>query len=113
MFWAEVRSFLPHLTLSLHNRLLTFPAETKIFPTHHGDRVPSKNGTFYTTVQDTKKLPLLDLDKDSFVNIVSILTPRPMNYSMIIRANKGTMQIMPMQIPDLEMGPNRCSLRTN
>jgi len=36
-----------------------------------------------------------------------------MNYSIIVKVNKGTIPIMPMQIPDLEMGPNRCSIRTN
>jgi hypothetical protein len=59
-----------------------------------------------------RSLPLLDLSQSDFVaKVVSITTPRPMNYSMIIKVNKGTIPISPMQIPDLEMGPNRCSIR--
>ncbi len=100
---------------TIHNRLLTLPDDAKIFPTHHGEGVePTKNGIYYTTPEMAKKLPLLDLSKEEFVkNIVSITNPRPMNYSMIIKVNKGTIPPNPMMIPELEMGPNRCSVRTN
>lgn len=65
-----------------------------------------------TTVKMAKTPPLLDLSQAEFVSkVVSITTPRPMNYSMIIKINKGIIPISPMQIPDLEMGPNRCSIR--
>lgn len=66
------------------------------------------------SVEMVKKLPLLDLEKEEFVKkVVSITTPRPMNYGMVIKVNKGTIPPNPMMIPDLEMGPNRCSVRTN
>jgi glyoxylase-like metal-dependent hydrolase (beta-lactamase superfamily II) len=98
---------------TLHNKLLKFSDETKIFPTHHSEGVkPTENGIYYTTVKMAKSLPLLDLSQSEFVTkVVSITTPRPMNYSMIIKVNKGTIPVSPIQIPDLEMGPNRCSIR--
>jgi glyoxylase-like metal-dependent hydrolase (beta-lactamase superfamily II)/rhodanese-related sulfurtransferase len=98
---------------TLHNKLLKFSDETKIFPTHHSEGIkPTENGIYYTTVKMARSLPLLDLSQSDFVNkVVSITTPRPMNYSMIIKVNKGTIPVSPMQIPDLEMGPNRCSIR--
>ena len=98
---------------TLHGKLLKFSDDTKIFPTHHGEGVkPTEGGIYYTTVSMAKKLPLLDLEKAAFVSkVVSITTPRPMNYSMIIKINKGTIPVSPMQIPDLEMGPNRCSIK--
>lgn len=109
----QAEEFAVNLYNTLHNKLLKFPDETKVFPTHHGEGVKSKDGLFFTTVRDAKTLPLLDLAQQEFVSkVVSITTPRPMNYSMIIKINKGIIPVSPMQIPDLEMGPNRCSIRT-
>ena len=109
----QAEEFAAKLYDTLHNKLLKFGDDAKIFPTHHGEGVnPTKDGIFYTTVQNAKKLPLLDLGQAEFVTkVVSITTPRPMNYSMIIKINKGIIPISPEQIPDLEMGPNRCSIR--
>lgn len=110
----QVEKFAADLYDTLHNKLLKLPDNAKVFPTHHGEGVnPTKDGVFFTTVGDAKKLPLLDLSQTDFISkVASITTPRPMNYSMIIKINKGTIPISPMQIPDLEMGPNRCSIRT-
>ena len=90
-----------------------FESNTKIFPTHHGEGIkPSEDGIFFTTPEMAKKLSLLDLNKEEFTNkIVSMTTPRPMNYSVIIKVNKGTIPIIEEQVPDLEMGPNRCSIQ--
>jgi glyoxylase-like metal-dependent hydrolase (beta-lactamase superfamily II) len=98
---------------TLHNKILKFSDDAKIFPTHHSEGTkPTENGIYYTTVKMAKSLPLSDLSQSEFVSkIVSITMPRPMNYSMIIKVNKGTIPISPVQIPDLEMGPNRCSIR--
>ena len=109
----QVEEYAANLYDTLHDKLLKFSDDAKIFPTHHGEGVkPADGGIYYTTVKAAKSLPLLDLDKAGFVSkVVSITTPRPMNYSMIIKVNKGTIPISPMQIPDLEMGPNRCSIK--
>ena len=109
----QAEEFAAKLYDTLHNKILKFDDNVRIFPTHHSEGVnPTKDGIYYTTVQNAKKLPLIDLDKTEFVNkVVGITTPRPMNYSMIIKINKGIIPIAPEQIPDLEMGPNRCSIR--
>lgn len=109
----QVEEYATKLYDTLHNKLLKFSDNAKIFPTHHGEGVkPTENGIYYTTVEMAKNLPLLDLDQTAFVSkVVSITTPRPMNYSMIIKINKGVIPVSPMQIPDLEMGPNRCSIK--
>lgn len=109
----QVEEYATELYDTLHNKLLKFSDNAKIFPTHHGEGVkPTESGIYYTTVENAKKLPLLDLDQTAFVSkVVSITTPRPMNYSMIIKINKGVIPVSPMQIPDLEMGPNRCSIK--
>ncbi len=109
----QVQEYATSLYDTIHNKLLKFSDDSKIFPTHHSEGIkPTQNGIYYTTVKMAKNLPLLDLSQPDFVaKVVSITTPRPMNYSMIIKVNKGTIPISPMQIPDLEMGPNRCSIR--
>ena len=99
---------------TLHNKLLNLPPNCKIFPTHHGEGVqPTKNGVFYTTPEMAKNLSLLDLNKNEFVQkVVNMAVPRPMNYAMIIKVNKGVIPIIEEQVPDLEMGPNRCSIQS-
>lgn len=109
----QAEEFAAKLYDTLHNKLLKLDDATKVFPTHHGEGVqPTKEGLFFTTISDARKLALLDLPQPEFISkVVSITTPRPMNYSMIIKINKGVIPVSPMQIPDLEMGPNRCSVR--
>ena len=109
----QAEQFTQELYDTLHNKILTLSADATIFPTHHGEGVkPTENGIYYTTVEMAKKLPLLDISKEEFVKkVVSITTPRPMNYGMVIKVNKGIIPPNPMMIPDLEMGPNRCNVQ--
>ena len=109
----KAEEFAEELHETLHNKLLNLPPNCKIFPTHHGEGVkPTENGIFYTTPEMAKTLSLLDLSKNEFIKkVVNMAVPRPMNYSTIIKVNKGTMPITEEQIPDLEMGPNRCSVQ--
>lgn len=109
----QAEEFANDLHETLHNKLLNLPQNCKIFPTHHGESVlPTENGVFYATPEISRKLSLLDLNKEEFVKkVVKMSVPRPMNYSMVIKVNKGTIPIMEEQVPDLEMGPNRCSIQ--
>lgn len=111
----KAKEFANDLHDTIHKKLLRFGSNTMIFPTHHGEGIKAtENGIFYTTPEMAKKLALLDLDKEEFVNkVVSMTTPRPMNYSVVIKVNKGTIPIMEEQVPDLEMGPNRCSIQSS
>ena len=111
----KIEEFASDLHDTIHKKLLKLESNTMIFPTHHGEGIKStENGIFYTTPEMAKKLALLDLSKEEFVNkVVSITTPRPMNYSIIIKVNKGTIPIIEEQVPDLEMGPNRCSIQSS
>jgi len=96
---------------SLHNKLLKLPSDTIVFPTHHGPLVNSVNGVFSTTIEKTKQHGVLKLSKEEFVKqVVSIVVPRPMNYQKIIQINKGSIPLTPSDVPDLELGPNRCSI---
>jgi len=106
---AEV--FALELYDSLHNKLLKLPSDTIVFPTHHGMSVVPVNGVFSTTIGKTRKHEILKLSKEDFVKqVVSIAVPRPMNYQRIIQINKGSIPLTPSDVPDLELGPNRCSI---
>jgi len=109
----KAEEFANDLHETLHNKLLNLPPNCKIFPTHHGEGVaPIENGIFYTTPEMARKLSLLDLNKEEFIKkVVKLSVPRPMNYSMVIKVNKGSIPITEEQVPDLEMGPNRCSVQ--
>ena len=96
---------------TLHDKLLSLPQDTMVFPTHHGEGVKTVNDAFYSTIGKSKKLPWLDLSKQEFVSkVVSITVPRPMNYRKIISINKGEIELIHSEIPDLEIGPNRCAV---
>jgi len=51
------------------------------------------------------------LSKEQFIKkVVSITQPRPMNYQKIIKINCGAEDLVHSEIPDLEIGPNRCAV---
>ena len=110
----KAEEFTEQLYDTLHKKLLCLPDETLVFPSHHGEGVQTENGVFYSTILKTKKLPWLDISKQEFVKkVVAITLPRPMNYRKIIAVNKGELQLMHSEIPDLEIGPNRCAVNVN
>jgi glyoxylase-like metal-dependent hydrolase (beta-lactamase superfamily II) len=107
----KAEEFTDELYNSLHNKLLSLPHYTMVFPTHHGENVESNQEAFVSTIQQSKKLPWLDISKQDFVQkVVSITLPRPMNYRKIITVNKGELKLIHSEIPDLEIGPNRCAV---
>jgi len=107
----EAKEFTEQLYNTLHEKLLNLPDETLMFPTHHGENADTTNGAFYTSIEKSKKLPWLDISKQEFIKkVVAITRPRPMNYRKIIAVNKGELELVNSEIPDLEIGPNRCAV---
>ena len=107
----KAEEFAKDLYDSLHNKLLKLPPDTIVFPTHHGLSVKPENGKFSTTIEKAKMHSILQLSKDEFVKkVVSVTLPRPMNYQKIIQINKGSLPLVLADVPDLELGPNRCSI---
>ena len=96
---------------SLHNKLLKLSPHTIVFHAHHGQTVQSENGLFSTTIKNASKHEILQLSKEEFVKkVVGMTPPRPMNYQKIIQINKGSLSFVQNDVPDLELGPNRCSI---
>lgn len=107
----KVEEFAEELYDSLQNKLLKLPPNMVVFPTHHGPSVKSEDGVFLTTIVKAQSHEILKLSKKDFVNqVASITMPRPMNYQKIIQINKGSIPLVQTDIPELELGPNRCSI---
>ncbi len=107
----KAEEFAIQLYDSLHNKLLKLSDDTIVFPTHHGESVVSTDGIFSTTIAKTKEHDILNLSKEEFVKqVVGVTVPRPMNYQKIIQINKGSIPLIASDVPDLELGPNRCSI---
>jgi len=110
----KAEEFTEELYNTLHNKLLKLPEDTLVFPTHHGEDAEPINNAFYSVIKKSKKLPWLDISKQEFIRKISaIARPRPMNYQKIISVNKGDVELVHSEIPDLEIGPNRCSVDAN
>ena len=107
----KAKEFTEELYATLHEKLLKLSNDTLVFPTHHGENVETTNDAFYSTIEKSKKLPWLDIPKEEFIQkIIAITRPRPMNYQKIIAVNKGELALVASQVPDLEIGPNRCAI---
>ena len=111
---AILEEFTEELYATLHKKLLQLPHYTMVFPTHHGQDVAPVDGAFYSTIQQSKNLPWLDIPKPEFIQkVVAKTLPRPMNYRKIIAVNKGELGLVLTEVPDLEIGPNRCAVDAN
>lgn len=107
----KAEEFTEELYDTLHNKLLQLPDKTMIFPTHQSKKAKPVNNAYYSTISQSKKLPWLDIPKQEFVNkVLDITVPRPMNYQKIINVNKGALELVSSEIPDMEIGPNRCAV---
>lgn len=103
--------FAEDLHNTLHKKLLLLPNETLVLPAHHGADVTSQDGVFCTDIGKTKHLAILELPHDQFIRkIVSTTLPKPMNYEKIIQINKSSQQVPVLDVANLEIGPNRCSI---
>jgi len=110
----EARDFAGLLYETYHQKIDKFPPHTLILPAHfNAASVTLKHGIpIYETLESLKKkIRLLSMNKEEFVSLVTeTVPPKPMNYKIIISINKKMLPYDDVQIPDLESGPNSCSI---
>jgi glyoxylase-like metal-dependent hydrolase (beta-lactamase superfamily II) len=102
-----------NLYRSLHERVLTLPADALVLPAHYGDavRVTPDEPVGARLGALRAALAPLRLDEGGFVTWATArATPRPPNYVEIIKANMGRSELAVEELQRLEVGPNRCSL---
>lgn len=105
------KEFAEDLYNTLHQKLLTLSDKTIVLPAHHGESNTYRNDTYQTTIKMTRKMALLELSHDIFVDkVVSTTLTRPMNYEKIIQINKSSNQVPVSEVANLEIGPNRCAI---
>ncbi len=91
---------------SLHERILSMPPETEVWPGHLGGSLcggPGMDMKVSSTVgYERRHNELLDeTDEDRFVErLVSTLGPQPPNFKAVVELNKG-----PLQTAGVEVGP--------
>lgn len=91
-------------------RLLTLPSRTLVLPGHTGAAVPFDGRILASTVEELRRMPLLQLSESQFVEaIAQHLPPEPPNHSQIVAANE--LGRWPDDWKDLEAGANRCAAR--
>ena len=110
----EARDFAGLLYETYHQKIDKLPPNTLILPAHfNAASITLKHGIpIYETIESLKKkIRLLSMNKEEFVSLVTeTVPPKPMNYKTIILINKKMLPYDEVEIPDLEAGPNSCSI---
>jgi glyoxylase-like metal-dependent hydrolase (beta-lactamase superfamily II) len=96
---------------SIHDRLLSLPADALVGAAHHAPgTTPRADGAYLATVADLATLPVLSLDRESFVDRVATdLPPRPPNHEAIVETNLGRRSVDDAEAFEMELGPNNCA----
>jgi glyoxylase-like metal-dependent hydrolase (beta-lactamase superfamily II) len=96
---------------SLHNKILTQPENVKILPGHHGKPIGFDSKPVAAHLEELESnLPLLKMEQGQFVErILSGLSRKPPNFSIILAINEGKQTLGFINPLDLEAGPNRCA----
>jgi glyoxylase-like metal-dependent hydrolase (beta-lactamase superfamily II)/rhodanese-related sulfurtransferase len=96
---------------SLHKKVLTLSENIMILPGHHGKPISFDGRPIEASLKDLKSnLPLLKTEQKQFVGrILSGLSKKPPNFSIILAVNEGKQRLGFINPLDLEAGPNRCA----
>jgi glyoxylase-like metal-dependent hydrolase (beta-lactamase superfamily II) len=93
---------------SVH-RLLRLPPGTLVLPGHAAAPVPFDNVLVKSTIEDARRMPLLQRTDSEFISATTEhLQPPPPNHARIIAANE--LGDWPDDAEDLEAGANRCAV---
>jgi glyoxylase-like metal-dependent hydrolase (beta-lactamase superfamily II) len=96
---------------SLQDKILTLPENVRILPAHHGKPIGFDSKPIEAQLRELKSnLPPLKTEQEQFVQrIISGLSQKPPNFSIIIAINEGKQTLGFINPLDLEAGPNRCA----
>lgn len=92
--------------------LLGLDDNVVIAPAHASDGTPRRADGTYTATLGTvrKRLPILEADRESFVDrVLADMPPRPANYETIIDTNLGRADTDRTEALTMELGPNNCA----
>ncbi len=109
---AAVREYAAQLHATLHDRVLSLPDTTAIVPGHFADLADARSGGVYAApLADLRTLPILELDREAFVDrVVTAMPPQPANFERIVEANLGRATLDEDAAFEAELGPNNCAV---
>ncbi len=109
----RAEEFAHNLFHSLHEKVLSMPEDTWVFPGHYGESVVVRpdRPVGATLGELHRSLAPLSYDEAEFVSWATArATPRPPKYVEIVQANMGRAGVPVDALRSLEVGPNRCSV---
>ncbi|MHA1984970.1 MAG: MBL fold metallo-hydrolase [Candidatus Hodarchaeales archaeon] len=99
---------------SLHKKIKNLPNNMQVVPAHHSKiAIEHLESALRTVLTEVKTFDYFDLNEQEFVDKVvsqTNKTERPTIYEKIIRINSGAEFVIDNQIPELEMGSNKCAI---
>lgn len=98
---------------TLQERILALPEATRVLPGHYGEAVELRpNEPIAATLGELRqRLSALTMEKSEFADwIARNALPKPGNFDVIKRYNKGQGSEDLETLRDLEAGPNRCAV---
>ena len=106
--------FAKDLYASLHTRLATLPENMFYAPAHHGKfTLDHFKSPLISNIQTFKANSILEKDEKAFIEYAvhtSQQTKQPSSHQTIRQVNSGTLILSPIQVGELEVGPNRCAI---
>ena len=98
---------------TLRGAIPALPEDIVVYPAHRAPGSGSNHdGTYSATPRIAGGTALLSGGRREFVDAAAgTVLPKPVNYVARIGINAGTAAVTQAQMPDLGMGPNRCSVR--
>ena len=92
---GEARENASRLYGSLHQKLLTLPDETEVYPAHFGGSAcgTGLSGKPSSTIGFERRFnQALSLDREAFIDTIAVVTPKPGDSDRILEFNRGNLQ---------------------
>jgi hydroxyacylglutathione hydrolase len=92
---GEARENASRLYGSLHQKLLTLPDETEVYPAHFGGSAcgTGLSGKPSSTIGFERRFnQALSLDREAFIDTMAVVTPTPGDSDRIVEFNRGNLQ---------------------
>ncbi len=110
----KVQEYASDLYDTFHSKLLPLPKEMFIGPAHHRKfELSHFNTPIITTIENIKRNQIFEKSKEEFISYAIRrvkATPHPPSYQSIVQINRKGLSVSPLQLTELEIGPNNCAI---
>jgi glyoxylase-like metal-dependent hydrolase (beta-lactamase superfamily II)/rhodanese-related sulfurtransferase len=110
----KTAEFAKDLYHSLTTRIAALPNDMFYAPSHHGKfEIDHFNKPIISNIDAFKEDKIIETDEETFIKYSvekSSQTKQPGSYETIRLINIGKQMLTPLQINEMEIGPNRCAI---